>query len=112
MEENKYYYFGSKGQSITIDLGVDLSTVTIAKILYKKPSGEVGEWVAKADTKGTSISYTTSLNENDFDEVGIWQIQPYCKSPSWEIYGDIINMVIRDIIKEVQNEPEPEPEPE
>ncbi len=99
-DENGFIYVGSKGLTIILTLDVDLSTVTSAKISYRKPSGTTGEWEAAVNTADSSISYTTSLVENEIDEVGIWELQPYCESLNWKIYGKIVTILVRNIIEE------------
>jgi len=98
--ETDFIYVNSKGVTITLSLDVDLSTVTAAKILYKKPSGDADEWTATVDTENSAIFYKTSLVENEIDEAGVWELQPYCESLNWKIYGKIVTILVRNIIEE------------
>jgi hypothetical protein len=79
-----------KGQSlltITLDCGTDLTSATTTRILYRKPSGGTGYWTASAS--GTELSYT--LNDNDIDESGTWQLQGYVIIGGKTAYSEIIN---------------------
>lgn len=57
--------------AISIDLGINLSTATDVKILYKKPSGKYGSW--GATTSGTKVLY--SATNGEIDEPGLWQFE-------------------------------------
>jgi len=57
--------------AISIDLGVNLSTATGVKILYKKPSGVSGSW--SANTSGTKVLF--SATNGEIDEPGLWQFE-------------------------------------
>lgn len=56
---------------LSIDLGIDLSTATGVKILYKKPSGASGAWDGSAT--GTKVLY--SATNGEIDEPGLWQFE-------------------------------------
>ena len=57
--------------AISIDLGINLSTATGVKILYKKPSGASGSWAGSAT--GTKVLY--SATDGEIDEPGLWQFE-------------------------------------
>jgi hypothetical protein len=73
-----------KGQTVTIRLntGIDLSSATTTRILYKKPSGTKGYWAATTDSQ-------TLVYEHTIDEEGIWELQSYVVIAGDTFYGDI-----------------------
>lgn len=74
-----------EGTIIRVGIGVDVSTATTRKILYKKPDRSYGEWAASLyDTN--YIQYITL--ENDIDQTGLWKIQSYIETSSGKWYGD------------------------
>jgi len=64
-------YKGDFGIELRLDTEVELNNTIEAKILYQKPSGEVGEWTAYVD--GTDVVHT--VQESELDEAGIWVLQ-------------------------------------
>lgn len=69
---------------IVLDCGVDVSSATVRKIRYKKPSGSTGEWDAELEDQ-TKIYYVTQ--EGDLDETGTWTVQAYVEMPNWKGHG-------------------------
>lgn len=51
----------------------DLGTATVKKILFKKPSGSTGEWIATVS--GTKLQYV--FVDGDLNEVGYWRVRTY-----------------------------------
>ena len=70
---------GDIGSLIELDTGEDISSGSGAKIKYKKPSGDTGEWSATIDD--TKLTYTTA--DGDLDEAGTWLIQGYLTVGIW-----------------------------
>jgi hypothetical protein len=66
--------------TVELDTGLDLSSATVSKILYKKPDGKRGEWTATVDEK--MLTYEPS--NTDINQAGTWQFQAYV-----EIGGEI-----------------------
>jgi len=77
---------GDVGTVIDLNVGSDISSATVRKIIYQKPSGTVEEWAATLYGT-THIRYTTVAD--DIDEVGMWRFQAYIETPSGKWYGDI-----------------------
>ena len=97
MTEMVTIYTKSKGVTINIDLGLNIESATTAKILYEKPSGKTGE--VEATLGETSISFTTPLDSEFFDEEGLWSFQPYVESPIWKVYGQKVSVSVRSSIQ-------------
>jgi hypothetical protein len=78
-----------KGQSlitITVETGFEnLASAEVKKILYQKPDGTKGYWVATAS--GTKLVYEVSAN--DIDSVGTWQLQAYIEVSGKKGFGQI-----------------------
>ena len=89
-----YVYIGDEGTELRFDIGVDVSNVTLAKIYYKKPSGQTGSWTATLITGTTKIRYITQ--SDDIDETGDWTFQPYVELTSnWKGYGTSATLNVR-----------------
>lgn len=72
------------GVNIQLDTRFDLTGFSVAKILYKKPDGEEGFWIASVD--GTIISYTTL--EDDLSLHGTWYLQAYVEISGAVYFGE------------------------
>ena len=83
------------GVKIEVETGLDLSAVTEAKLLVKKPGGVVEEWAASID--GTKLVYVTK--EGDLDIAGRYEIQALIKTPATEFKGEIAPVVVYPAIK-------------
>lgn len=68
---NEQYFTGTRITIVLDDLRIDISTATSVLVLYRKPTGQRGEWVA--DKFGDSIRYTTLTT--DMTVPGKWQLQ-------------------------------------
>ena len=63
---------GDIGTVITFNTATDISALTAARLLYRKPDGTKGEWAATLS--GTdSVEYTVIAG--DIDMVGSWELQ-------------------------------------
>ncbi len=96
---------GTIGYQINIDCVSNVSTATVKKIHYKKPSGAAGSWDATIGTSelivyqwenGVRKKYTLEANTyiyfvtvgtSDLDEVGQWKIQSYIEMVGYSGYG-------------------------
>ena len=86
-------YKNDIGTAIILDTTEDISTQTTLKILYMKPSGTEGEWIATVyDT--TKAKYVTT--SGDLSEKGLWYLQVYLELPSWKGYGETVEMMVYD----------------
>lgn len=78
---------------------VDISTATVWKIKFKKPSGVVVTKDAVFTTDGSDglIQYVTEAGAaNILDEAGEWEIQGYIEMPSWKGHSETIKALVRD----------------
>lgn len=78
---------------ITLDTGIDISTATTVKVLFKKPDGTKSEWIG-------SISETTKvlydLQVGDIDALGTWILQSYVLMGGREGYGDHVYVTVKE----------------
>jgi hypothetical protein len=87
-----YAYQGAVGLKIILNVGADVSSATTKHIKYLKPDGTIGYWEAEEESI-TSISYTTT-SSSDLDIKGLWRLQAYVVTPTWENYGEICELLI------------------
>ena len=88
-----------KGQSllqIVLDVGLDLSTATNQKVLYRKPSGVKGEW--NAVKSGTTLTY--DIADGDLNESGEWMIQAYFEQSGKKAFGELTKLKVDENIKQ------------
>jgi len=83
----------SKGVSIDINVGIDLTAATTLDIRWTKPDGStVGKWQigdgVAAVLVGTDwkVRFTTNAITN-IDTVGNWSFQVYAIGAGYELYG-------------------------
>lgn len=86
-----------KGQSlfeIKLDTGIDISTATEKKVLYKRPDGTLGEWVSTAvqsnPTGPPNTIMVYQLADGDINMAGNWQFQSYVVIGGKAGYGSIV----------------------
>ena len=90
MSRTKIY----KNQSyLTIRLNtmVDISAANAARILYKKPGGKAGYWVA-AVINTTYVQYTFTGIELNL--AGTWELQAYVEIGGLKGYGEIVKQIV------------------
>lgn len=75
--------------TLTLDTGRDLTGANNTKILYQKPDGTRGEWVASV----VEQSLTYALTNTDIDQPGVWKFQTYIEVATKKGYGEIIEQV-------------------
>jgi len=86
------HYLNEIGTQIIIDCGQDISTSTTSIFKVRKPDGTLVDWTATVttiDTLPNYLSYYTQLN--DFDQIGMYSIQPYIVLPTWTGRGETVN---------------------
>lgn len=54
-------------------MNTDISTATFHRILYTKPDGTAGEWLADIDGTNTKLIY--DIPNGVLDQLGRWQLQ-------------------------------------
>jgi hypothetical protein len=85
-------YVGDTGTVLTLDCGTSVSTATVRRILYTKPSGVTGAWTAAAS--GTdSIAYTTTA-ASDLDVAGIWLLQAEVTTAGGKWLGETVELQV------------------
>lgn len=88
-------YKGQGWARITLKTNVDLTTSTDRKILYKKPNGLIGEWLADlVDTD--KLRYYA--DNGTFDVSGLWTVQPTFKLAGLVVFGSPYSFKIADIL--------------
>lgn len=104
MSDTATLYLKSSGVTLVIDMEIDLSSVSSAEILYQKPSGATGKIEKDDITIGdTTLTVTFPNDEEFFDEVGTWKLQPYLASSTWSVYGKKVFVKVREIIELEEN---------
>ena len=89
-----------KGQellTIKLDCVTDIGSATVLKILFKKPDGSVGEWVAQRDGATNKIYYTVSSGE--IDQVGKWKLQSFVTIGGNDGLGDVVEVDFKQPLK-------------
>ncbi len=77
--------------TLQLDTGIDITTSTVQKILYQKPTGVKGEFTATvADT--TKVSY--NVQANDLDQAGTWIMQSFVTLGGVDGYGDKVYITV------------------
>ena len=80
-------YIGDIGTIIEIDMGEDISFASLVELHVKKSgSGALAKWVGTI-YNNNFIRYTTI--EGDFDQSGVYLINPYIEIGSWKGYGEL-----------------------
>jgi hypothetical protein len=76
---------------IVLDTGIDLSTASNLKILYKKPSGVKGEFTATV-FETTKLRY--QFDNDNLDIPGQWSFQAFVTIGGLNAYGEIVRQKI------------------
>ena len=72
---------------------IDLSIASNPKILYKKPDGVTGNWIAIIVEQNITYQPTTE----QIDLVGIWTLQAYIEIDGLPFHGDPVRMVVKSL---------------
>ena len=84
-------YDDAVGLKIILNVVIDITSASVMKIRYRRPSGLMGEWTAQKED-ATHISYVLSTQEFNKEE-GIWSFQAYVEC-GWKLAGDIVKLRI------------------
>ena len=79
-------YVGDVGVQIEMDVNVDVSLISFAKFICRKPNGKKVEWIAKINTTKNMLYYITQ--PGDLDVPGEYKIQPYAEIEDFKGRGD------------------------
>lgn len=82
------------GTQLNITIDEDISNATAQSIIIKKPSGIKVE--VPADRVGQTLSYIAQ--EGDFDESGIYEMQPKIEMDGWKGSGTIIKFTVYKVL--------------
>lgn len=77
--------FRGQAYIIQIDMGQDVTTGSSPVILYKKPFGITGEWVATISVN----KLTKEIGNGELNEIGSWQLQGKIKLSGDKNLSDI-----------------------
>ena len=91
--DQRKVYEGSIGTEIILDTGESLDAATEMKILYKKPDGTTGEWVA-TQTEVTKVKYVTLAADFAIGTAGEWELMSYVVLPSWSGPGETFQFIL------------------
>jgi hypothetical protein len=80
--------------TLRLATGIDLSSATTTRILYKKPLGTKGYFSASVD--GQTLEY--EIQDSDIDQAGIWEFQSYIEVGGRKGFGDIAKQHFEDNI--------------
>ena len=83
--------------NLLLETGIDLSTMTTLRILYRKPNGTESFWIAAicpADSE--RILYKTSITDLDLN--GIWEFQSYAANATEVLHGDFASLPVLEPI--------------
>jgi hypothetical protein len=81
---------------IKLNAGEDLSSATVKRIYYRKPSGTQSFWAASLDATNQILQYSTTAT-TDLDEDGEWVLDGYIESPTWNGYSTSIKMQVNAV---------------
>lgn len=89
------HYVNEIGAIIILDAGADLSSATSLSIKVKKPDGTTVTWPANVynlNGQTNFVKYTTV--EDDLDQAGRYELQPYIVFPTWQGYGETAHFLV------------------
>ena len=85
-------YRETVGLAIKINVGFDISSCEVIKILYEKPDGTKGSWDGQVVDQ-TKVGYVTA-NTGDLDMGGTWKLQPYLECGTQRLYGETKTLTV------------------
>lgn len=80
--------------TITLDAGINISTATGLKILYRKPDYSLGSW--SGTLVGTNEIKYDVVDEMILDQFGTWELQIKCTLGGKILYGNKVKLIITD----------------
>ncbi len=88
-------YRDTVGYVITVSGLGDISAATLATLYVKRPDGAAAEWDGDVGIDNESIEYETTGAEIDL--AGVYFIQPYVETDTWQGYGDTVQLEVYEI---------------
>lgn len=89
---------GDVGTVLSIDVGVDVSGASSAKMVFKPPTST--EFSRTASVSGNTVQYTTTAL--DFTEPGVWLLQAWVDLGTWSGYSVPAEYTVYDQILDVE----------
>jgi hypothetical protein len=83
--------------TLKLDCVTDISTASVLKILYTKPNGITGDWIAVRD--GATNVIKKDMANGEIDIAGEWQFQSYVVIGGYAGFGDIVRYKFYEPIK-------------
>lgn len=89
---------GEIGKKIQITFGVNITGATI-KYLVIKPSGTEVSWTATIDNASLGVTSYTTVDANDLNEEGNFQITPEVSftDPTRKYYGTVVEFPVKNL---------------
>ena len=85
--------------TLKLETNLNISTASAIKILYKKPDGTRGFWVADSIENNTIIVY--DLTNADLDQAGVWTFQAFVTIDGRDGYGEYVQKEIKPFVYDV-----------
>lgn len=82
--------FAGHSKLLQFDSGIDLTAMPTKLIRYKKPDGTTGQWNATLD----GISVLVKQVTDEFNQLGIWELQGFAAAGSTSWHGDVVKVQI------------------
>jgi len=89
------HYMNEVGTQIIVDCGQDISAASTYKLSVRKPDGTVFTWNPTIVTIESNPNYLLYLTRvGDFDQIGVYSIQPYLVLPTWTGRGETVTFEV------------------
>lgn len=86
--------FAGSNQTLVLDTGQDLSSITFPRIRYTKPDKSTGRFTATV--QGQTLRYTFATE--DIDQDGTWEFQAEVLDGPNLLLGEIVEILVKDPI--------------
>lgn len=85
--------------TLKLDTNLDVSAASQTWILYKKPDGTKGYWVADSIENNTVLVY--DMTNADLDQPGVWTFQAFATLDGRNAYGEYVQKEIKPYVYDV-----------
>lgn len=93
-------HVGDIGTSITVDLGVDISSATELKFVLLRPTS-TDRTMVKEPTSSDATSVTYRTVDGDFSVSGNYSVQIYYEDSAWSGYSTVVSFPVETRIYDV-----------